>query len=121
MDILGVGVPELIVIFLIAIMVFGPRRLPEVARQVGRYMAQLQKMSYQIRAEWQDQLSDVQEIKEEAAELSKVLPPSPAKISADIKSHVQNTISMTKPSATSQKIATPNNPNLSKKEEIVDE
>ncbi len=56
MDIFGIGFPELLFIFVIALMVFGPRRLPEMARQAGKIVAELRKMSQTLMAEWQREL-----------------------------------------------------------------
>ncbi|GIX47904.1 MAG: hypothetical protein KatS3mg131_2115 [Candidatus Tectimicrobiota bacterium] len=41
----GIGLPELIVIFILALLVSGPQRLPEVARMLGRAYAQLRRAS----------------------------------------------------------------------------
>ena len=35
----SIGMPELMVIFVIALVVFGPRRLPEIGRSLGRTIA----------------------------------------------------------------------------------
>ncbi|MBP1687586.1 MAG: twin-arginine translocation protein tatb [Deltaproteobacteria bacterium] len=40
---LGIGTPELLVIFIVALIVLGPERLPEVARMLGRAMAELRR------------------------------------------------------------------------------
>jgi sec-independent protein translocase protein TatB len=37
----GVGLPEMTVIALVAVIVFGPERLPEFARQAGRFLHRL--------------------------------------------------------------------------------
>jgi Sec-independent protein translocase protein TatA len=42
MDFLGIGLPELIVVLLIAVIAVGPRRLPELAVQLTRAVRQLQ-------------------------------------------------------------------------------
>jgi sec-independent protein translocase protein TatA len=42
---LGIGLPELIIIMVVALLVLGPQRLPEVARMVGRAYAQLRRAS----------------------------------------------------------------------------
>ena len=39
----GIGTPELLVIFIVALIVLGPERLPEVARMLGRAMAELRR------------------------------------------------------------------------------
>jgi len=39
----GIGTPELLVIIVVALIVLGPERLPEVARMLGRAMAELRK------------------------------------------------------------------------------
>src|SRR5512140_1866090 len=41
----GVGLPELAVIALVAVIVFGPDRLPDYARQAGRMVRQLRKFA----------------------------------------------------------------------------
>ena len=39
----SLGMPELIVIFVIALIVFGPRKLPELGRSLGRGIAEFKK------------------------------------------------------------------------------
>jgi sec-independent protein translocase protein TatB len=41
----GVGLPEMLVIFVVAIIVFGPDRLPDFARQAGRMVRQLKRFT----------------------------------------------------------------------------
>ena len=38
-----IGLPELIVIFVVALLVFGPKRLPELAKALGKGMGELKK------------------------------------------------------------------------------
>jgi sec-independent protein translocase protein TatB len=45
----GVGLPELLVIALVAILVFGPDRLPEFARQAGRLVRQVRQFTQSAR------------------------------------------------------------------------
>ena len=46
---LGIGLPEFFVIAVVAMLVFGPDRLPEFARQAGRMVRQLRMLSRQAR------------------------------------------------------------------------
>ncbi|MCB0214397.1 MAG: twin-arginine translocase TatA/TatE family subunit [Anaerolineae bacterium] len=64
MDILGVGFPELIFVLIIAMMVFGPRRLPEIAGKLGRYVAQLRSLSDGLMAEWQREINAATQLEE---------------------------------------------------------
>ncbi len=45
----GVGMPELMVIFVIALLVFGPKELPKIARTLGKAMAELRRASDELR------------------------------------------------------------------------
>ncbi|MBI5206087.1 MAG: twin-arginine translocase subunit TatB [Nitrospirae bacterium] len=40
---LDIGIQELIVIFIVALLVFGPKRLPELGKTLGKIMAELKK------------------------------------------------------------------------------
>lgn len=42
---LGIGLPELLMILVLGLLVLGPQRLPEVARMVGRAYGQLRRAS----------------------------------------------------------------------------
>lgn len=47
--------PELAVILVVALVVLGPRRLPEVARTIGKAMAELRRQTNDIMDEFQVQ------------------------------------------------------------------
>jgi len=44
----SLGMPELIVIFIIALIVFGPRKLPELGRSLGRGIAEFKKATNEL-------------------------------------------------------------------------
>jgi TatA/E family protein of Tat protein translocase len=46
----GIGMPELIIIFVIALIVIGPKKLPDLARALGRGMAEFRKATDEVRA-----------------------------------------------------------------------
>jgi sec-independent protein translocase protein TatB len=52
----GVGLPELLVIGVVAILVFGPDRLPEFARQAGRVLRQVRQFSQAARDDLRKEL-----------------------------------------------------------------
>ncbi len=39
----GIGLPELIIIFIVALIVFGPKKLPDLAKSLGKGMAEFKK------------------------------------------------------------------------------
>ena len=52
----GVGLPELAVIALVAVIMFGPDRLPDYARQAGRMLRQLRKFAQAAQQDLRDEL-----------------------------------------------------------------
>jgi TatA/E family protein of Tat protein translocase len=48
---MSLGPAEILVILVIALMVFGPKRLPEVGRQVGSAMRELRRMQDSVKSE----------------------------------------------------------------------
>ncbi len=45
----GIGMPELMLIFVLALLVFGPKELPKIARTLGKAMAELRRASDELR------------------------------------------------------------------------
>lgn len=60
----GIGPPELIVIFLIVLLLFGGRKIPEIAKGLGRGMREFRKAKDEI----QDTLNDDEKEEEEEDE-----------------------------------------------------
>jgi sec-independent protein translocase protein TatA len=45
----AVGIPELVVIFAIALLVFGPRKLPELGRSLGKSISEFKRAANELR------------------------------------------------------------------------
>ena len=58
----GIGLPELIVIMIIALVVIGPSKLPDLAKAIGRGMAEFRKATQEIKDSL-DLDDEIQEIK----------------------------------------------------------
>src|SRR6266542_86392 len=46
----SVGFPELIIIFTIALIIFGPRKLPELGKSLGRSLAEFKRASNELKS-----------------------------------------------------------------------
>lgn len=54
------GVPELVIIFIIALLVFGPKRLPELGRTVGKAMAEFRRASNELKNVVEDEVREME-------------------------------------------------------------
>lgn len=61
MEILNIGLGEMIVIFIIALLVFGPERLPEMARRAGKVVRDLQAISGEFTQIVNESMAEVEE------------------------------------------------------------
>src|SRR5471030_1018422 len=74
----SIGMPELIIIFVIALIIFGPRKLPELGRSLGKSIAEFKKASNELKSTLEEEIRlDEQR---SALEASKVAPPPPAPV-----------------------------------------
>jgi len=52
MNIFGIGLPEMILIMLVALLVFGPKKLPEIGRSMGKAIKGFQDASREFESEF---------------------------------------------------------------------
>ncbi len=45
----GIGMPELVLILIVALIVLGPKKLPELARSIGKALAELKKTAEELK------------------------------------------------------------------------
>lgn len=57
MDFLGIGLPEFIVILILALLVIGPRDLPQWAGRLAKFIRDLRMMSEGFTVEWQREVN----------------------------------------------------------------
>ena len=53
------SLPHMIVIFVIVLVVFGPSKLPELARGLGKLMAEFRKASTDFRSAFEQEMHDL--------------------------------------------------------------
>ena len=59
----SIGMPELIIIFVIALIIFGPRKLPELGRSLGKSLAEFKKASNELKNTLEEEIR-IEEAKE---------------------------------------------------------
>lgn len=65
------GMPELVVIFVIALIVFGPRKLPELGKSLGKSLAEFKRASNELRNSLEDEIR----LEDDKERVAKAAPP----------------------------------------------
>ena len=71
--------PDTIVLFILALLLFGPKKLPEIARQVGKALNEFKRASNEFKAQIEAEISQLdleEKQKERQKEEQKILPPA---------------------------------------------
>ena len=84
-----IGMPELVLIFLVALLVFGPKKLPELGRSLGRGLAEFKRASEDLKRTIEDEIEqgkhhvaavqdEVSSVRQQAEELRNTIASSAA-------------------------------------------
>lgn len=57
---MNLGMPEMIFIFLLALIIFGPKKMPEIGRQIGRALAEFKKASNDFKMQIEDEIRQLE-------------------------------------------------------------
>lgn len=68
----GLGGSEVIVIFVLALLVFGPRKLPEIGRTIGRTLAEFRKATQDFKVSLEREV-DLEEVKSAKREIEQTV------------------------------------------------
>ena len=101
----SIGMPELVIILVIALIIFGPRKLPELGRSLGKSIGEFKKASNELRSTLEEEIR-VEETKEQRAAIraeqnsavaaASATPPTPTPVTAPVVTPVDDeTISRT--------------------------
>ena len=77
----SLGIPELILIFIVALLVFGPKRLPEIGRTLGKALGEFKKATDELKNTIEREVH-VEEMKQ-LTSTSNVTPPAAEIVSRD--------------------------------------
>ena len=103
MSFLGIGLPEIVLILVIAVIVVGPQRLPEVAVQLARAIRYLRgyatDATAQIRAELDELTKEYEQVRQELQEFRHVIGKSVSAVTGEVDRALQESRPMIEPSA----------------------
>jgi len=57
---MNLGMPEMIFLFLLALIIFGPKKLPEIGRQLGRALNEFKRASNEFRAQIEGEINKLE-------------------------------------------------------------
>jgi sec-independent protein translocase protein TatA len=69
MNVFGIGLPEMVVIMIVALLIFGPKKLPEIGRSMGKAIRGFQEASRDFQNEFQKEAAQLEEAVKTNAEL----------------------------------------------------
>src|ERR1700686_917623 len=79
----SIGRPELIIIFVIALIIFGPRKLPELGRSLGKSLSEFKRASNELKSTLEEEIPlDEQRANLEASKAASpaTVPPAPVPV-----------------------------------------
>jgi sec-independent protein translocase protein TatA len=90
----GIGMPEMIIILVIALIVMGPQKLPELARSLGKGLAEFKRASSDFRRSMDEEARNAEEKERMAREaaVKEVVDPEKAHEAAEIVTPVQKAV-----------------------------
>jgi TatA/E family protein of Tat protein translocase len=69
---MNLGFPEMIFIFFLALIIFGPKKLPEIGRQIGKALNEFRRASNEFKAQIE---SEINNLENEVRSQPQILPP----------------------------------------------
>ena len=95
------GFQEIFLIFLIALLVFGPRKLPELGKSLGKGLREFRRATDDLKSSWNEQMRDVENpLKDVTEELNKDFQDTAREIQQDIYASTEPTPETQHPEST---------------------
>ncbi|MGK7925931.1 MAG: TatA/E family twin arginine-targeting protein translocase [Spirulina sp.] len=61
MNVFGIGLPEMVLILVVALLIFGPKKLPEIGRSLGKAIRGFQEASNEFQNEFKREAQQIEE------------------------------------------------------------
>ena len=61
MNVFGIGLPEMVLILIVALLIFGPKKLPEIGRSLGKAVRGFQEASKEFENEFKREAQQIEE------------------------------------------------------------
>ena len=98
------GFSEMLVIFVVALLVFGPKKLPELGKSLGKGIREFRKATDELKSSWDEQVRDIQaplnDVKKDLNEMGQDL-------KSDLHKSIESESSATTPNVTHEPASTP--------------
>ncbi|MDX2241708.1 MAG: TatA/E family twin arginine-targeting protein translocase [Leptolyngbyaceae cyanobacterium bins.302] len=78
MNVFGIGLPEMVLIMVIALLVFGPKKLPEIGRSLGKAIRGFQDASNEFQNEFKREAEQIEKTVKQPMEAKLEEPEQPA-------------------------------------------
>jgi TatA/E family protein of Tat protein translocase len=79
----SIGMPELLIIFVIALIIFGPRKLPELGRSLGKSLGEFKRASNELRNTLEDEIRLEEQRDAQAARAKTDTAPRPTPVTTE--------------------------------------
>jgi sec-independent protein translocase protein TatA len=82
----SLGMQEIIVIFVLALIIFGPRKLPEIGKSLGKGLQEFKKASNDLKRTWEEEV----QLEKEKETMSTLLKDTSADLQKDLSVDVKD-------------------------------
>jgi sec-independent protein translocase protein TatA len=76
-NVFGIGLPEMVLIFVLALLIFGPKKLPEIGRSLGKAIRSFQDASKEFQDEFKREAEQIEQAISKPMEASLEQPSQP--------------------------------------------